>query len=227
MDDYLILQICRVKLQEALDSGSKERMVESLKYALRMLPYSVAYSGVEETRVIVYSNGHWPVVIQLDKLDAVSAKWNVQGFISAIDKEFTYYQYKSYRISFERSLSVFERDVVWKGSDVLYEDEHRVLNVDGFLNVCGYAVKVGEAFNPDDELFDEASAVVSVFKGLELILGNRLKSSSVPKMLHLANDFLLRAVKPSLETKESKQLAVGVSLLVDLSIDFLSYRKRF
>ena len=88
-------------------------------------------------------------------------------------------------------------------------------------------MKVGEAFNPDDELFDEASAAVSVFKGLELILGNKSKSSSVPKMLHLANDFLLRAVKPSLETKESKQLAVGVSLLVDLSIDFLSYRKRF
>ena len=80
--------------------------------------------------------------------------------------------------------------------------------------------------NPDDELFDEASAAVSVFKGLELILGNKSKSSYVPKMLHLANDFL-RAVKPSLETKESKQLAVGVSLLVDLSIDFLSSWKRY
>jgi len=66
-----------------------------------------------------------------------------------------------------------------------------------------------------------------VGKNEQLILGNKLKSSSVQKMLHLANDFLLRAVKPSLETKESKQLAVGVSLLVDLSIDFLSYRKRF
>ncbi len=180
-------------------------------------------------RVEEYPNNMYAVKFYLKSHSNSSRKYQLMTntFISAIDKEFTYYQYKSYRILYERSLSVFERDVVWKRSDVLYEDEHRVLNVDGFLNVCGYAVKVGEAFNPDDELFDEASAAVSVFKGLELILGNKSKSSSVPKMLHLANDFLLRAVKPSLETKESKQLAVGVSLLVDLSIDFLSYRKRF
>ena len=224
MEDYLILQICRVKLQEALDSGRKERMIESLKYSSGILPYSVAYSGVEETRVIVYSNGGWPVEMQFDKLDEVSAKWNVQGFISAIDKEFTYVQYKSYRVQFERSRVLFERDVVWKGRDVLYEHGSDVLDVDGFLKVCGYAVKVGEAIGPNNELFDEAGAAVSVFKGLELVLNNKGESNTVPKMLHLANDFLLRAVKPSLEKKEHKQVTVGLSLLVDLAIDFFSGR---
>ena len=67
---------------------------------------------------------------------------------------------------------------------------------------------------------DEAGAAVSVFKGLELVLNNKGESSTIPKMLHLANDFLLRAVKPSLEKKEHKQAAVGLSLLVDLAIDF-------
>ena len=47
-------------------------------------------------------------------------------------------------------------------------------------------------------------------------------SNTIPKMLHLANDFLLRAVKPSLEEKEQKPVAVGLSLLVDLVIDFFS-----
>ena len=85
-----------------------------------------------------------------------------------------------------------------------------------------YAVKIGEAINPNDTLYDEAGAAVSVFKGLELVLNNKGESNTIPKMLHLANDFLLRAVKPSLAKKEHKQVAVGLSLLVDLAIDFFS-----
>ena len=105
-------------------------------------------------------------------------------------------------------------------SDILYEKGIDKLSVAGFLSVCGYAVKVGEAINLDNTLYDEAGAAVSVFKGLELVLNNKGESSTTPKMLHLANDFLLRAVKPSLEKKEHKQAAVGLSLLVDLAIDF-------
>ena len=224
MEDYLILQICRVRLQEALDSGRKEEMIESLKYSQGILPYSVAVNGVEETRLIFYSNHGRPEMMPFEYLDELSARWNVQGFIAAIDKELMYVQYKRYRVPFERSRAVFERDVVWKGSDVLYEHGAGVLDVEGFLKVCGYAVKVGEAIDPNNELFEEAGAAVSVFKGLEYILQNRTGYGSFPKMLHLANDFLLRAVKPSLEKKEHKQVAVGLSLLVDLAIDFFSGR---
>ena len=90
MEDYLILQICRVKLQEALDSGRKEKMIESLKYSSGILPFSVALNGVEETRVIIYSNHGRPMRVPFDYLDELSAMWNVQGFIAAIDKEFAY-----------------------------------------------------------------------------------------------------------------------------------------
>ncbi len=128
----------------------------------------------------------------------------------------------SYSVLFERSRAVFERDVVWKGSDVLYGHGAGVLDVEDFLKVCGYAVKVGEAIDLNNELFDEAGAAVRVFKGLEFVLNNKGESNTIPKMLHLANDFLLRAVKPSLGEKEQKQVAVGLSLLVDLVIDFFS-----
>lgn len=222
MEDYLILQICRVKLQEALDSGRKEEMIESLKYSTKVLPYSVARNGVEETRVIMYGNNVRPVKGPVEWLDEMSARWSVQGFIAAIDKELMYVQYKRYRVPFERCRAVFERDVVWRSDDVLYGQGSRVLDVEGFLKVCGYAVKVGEAVDSNNELFEEAGAAVSVFKGLEYILDNRTGYGVFPKMLHLANDFLLRAVKPSLEKKEQKQAAVGLSLLVDLAIDFFS-----
>ena len=211
-----------VKLQEALDSGRKEKMIESLKYSSGILPFSVALNGVEETRVIIYSKHGRPMRASFEYLDELSAMWNVQGFIAAIDKERAYVQYELYSTPFERSRVVFERDVVWRGSDVLYEKGPRALDVNGFLKVCGYAVKVGEAIDPNNELFDEAGAAVSVFKGLELVLNNKGESNTIPKMLHLANDFLLRAVKPSLAKKEHKQVAVGLSLLVDLAIDFFS-----
>ena len=220
----MILQICRVRLQEALDSGSKEEMIESLKYSSVTLPYGVVLNGVDETRVFIYSNHRRPERMPFEYLDELSVRWNVQGFIAAIDKELMYVQYKRYRVPFERSRAVFERDIVWKGSDVLYENGAGVLDVDGFLKVCGYAVKVGETIDPNNELFEEAGAAVSVFKGLEYILENRTEYRAFPKMLHLANDFLLRAVKPSLEKKEHKQVAVGLSLLVDLAIDFFSGR---
>ena len=57
---------------------------------------------------------------------------------------------------------------------------------------------------------------------MELVLNNKGDSSTIPKMLHLANDFLLRAVKLSLDKQEHKQVVVGLSLLVDLVIDFFA-----
>ena len=223
MEDYLILQICRVKLQEALDSGRKEEMIESLKYSTKVLPYSVVRNGVEETRVIMYGNNVRPVKGPVEWLDEMSARWSVQGFIAAIDKELMYVQYKWYRVPFERCRAVFERDVVWRSDDVLYGQGSRVLDVEGFLKVCGYAVKVGEAVDSNNELFDEAHAAVSVFKGLELVLENSAGyDSTAPRMLYLANDFLVKAVRPSLEKEDCQRAAIGLSLLVDLAIDFFS-----
>ena len=92
--------------------------------------------------------------------------------------------------------------------------------------MCGYAVKIGETFNPENELYDEESVAVSVYKGLQLILDNKDRLDSPLKLLHLANNFILRAVKPSLEKMKEKQIAVGLSLLVDLVIDFFYCKVR-
>ena len=228
MEDYLILQICRVKLQEALDSGRKEEMIESLKYSTKVLPYSVVRNGVEETRVIMYGNNVRPVKGPVEWLDEMSARWSVQGFIAAVDKEFSYVQYRSYREPFERCMEVLGSKAVWWRGDVLYRHGSRTLDVEGFLRVSSYAVEVGEAlslaFDSNNELYDEAAAAVSVFKGLGLVLGNRARYCAVPQiqMIHLANDFLVKAVRPSLEKEDCQRAAVGLSLLVDLACDFFS-----
>ena len=222
MDDHLILEICRVKLQEALDSKKKDKMIASLKYANSILPYSVSLNGVDEARVIIYSKGKVPVRVKYDDLNLVNARWNVQGFIAAIDQEFMNVQCDSYRARFARVGEILDKQVEWQKEDVLYQKDANVLNVENFLSVCSYAIKVGQTIDPKDELYDEASAAVSVFKGLECVMNNKSVSNNIPKMLHLANDFLLVAVKPSLEKRELRQDATNLSLFVDLVIDFLS-----
>ena len=223
MEDYLILEICRVNLQEALDSNCKDVMVKSLNFVSKVLPYSVVYRAVDETRVIVYNNGRTPLRVSFEQLDIFSAKWNVQGFINAIDKEFACVQYNSYRSSFAKDV-IFDRDEVFAKDDVLFMSGSDVLSVAGLLQVCSYAVEVGEAVGDEEEFFDEASAAVSVFKGLELVLNNEGVGNKCAKMLHLANDFLVCVVKPSLRSKEDVQIAIGLSLFVDLAIDFFAVK---
>ena len=82
------MEICRVKLQEAIDSDNRDVMIDALRYAKTMLPFSVDYEGVTETRVIFYSNDRRPLDVPIDSLDLQCARWNVQGYINAIDKEF-------------------------------------------------------------------------------------------------------------------------------------------
>ena len=68
---------------------------------------------------------------------------------------FTYVQYNSYRTSFLQCRTVFEQDIVWSKEDVLYKRRNKILDVDGFIIMCGYAVKIGETFDPENELYDE------------------------------------------------------------------------
>ncbi|MBE6336917.1 MAG: hypothetical protein E7066_09630 [Lentimicrobiaceae bacterium] len=102
----------------------------------------------------------------------------------------------------------------------MYRRGGNELSVDGLLEVCGYSVKIAQIVEPDNKMYDMSSAAVSVFKGLELVLNNEAKDNKCAKLLHLANDFMVGVVKPSLESKETKSALLGLSLLVDLAIDF-------
>ncbi len=221
MEDHLILEICRVNLQEALDSNCKDVMIQSLNYVTKVLPYSVVYKGVDEMRVIVYNNGRTPLRVSYEKLDSISARWYVQGFINAIDKEFSCVQYNSYKSSYAKDV-IFDRDEVFSVDDVLYRSGSDVLSVAGLLQVCSYAVKVGSDVDVESKFYEQASAAVSVFRGLELVLNNQGAGNKCAKMLHLANNFLLCAVKPSLGNGEFGQVPDSLGLLVDLAIDFFA-----
>lgn len=220
MEDYLVLQICRVKLQEALDSNHRDVMVSALKYAGRVLPFSVFYSGMIEARVIFYSYRLVPERVSFERLEFLSARWYVLGFINAIDREFSFVQYNCFRTHLAVSV-LFERDELFRSDDVLYDNGVSVLRVGDLIMVCDYAVEVGEEVKHSSKFYDEAEAAVSVFKALRMVLDNKECYSQVPRMLYLANDFLLFVVKPSLGRKGHKRAVAGLGGLVDLTVEFL------
>lgn len=219
--DQLTLEICRIKLQEAFDSNDRSVMIDALHYVTSSLPFSVAYDGFEETRLIFYANGKRACKMSIDQLDFISAKWNIQGYINAIDKEFARAKFYSSNYS-GASERLFVADRAFEKKDVLYRRGADELSVDGLLKVCGYAVKLAQVVEPDNKLYDKSSAAVSVFKGLVLVLNNKGSDNKFAKMLHLAKDFLVNAVKPSLASKGEKSVLVGMSLLVDLVIEFFA-----
>lgn len=146
--EQLTLEICKNKLQEAFDSNNKDVMVAALRYVTSFLPYSVMYDGVTETRVIFYSNGKIPYDIDFEQLDFVCAKWNVQGYINAIDKVFAKNNFYSSKYQIARDV-LFLGDRTFERSDVLYSSGNGELSVDGLLKVSGYAVKLAQFVNPD------------------------------------------------------------------------------
>ena len=225
MNERLLnLEICSVELQEGLKSKNLDRKKLALYNAIRILPDDVRVKGVEVTKAIIKNHNQVPIDVNIEDLNECYADWNIEGRIIAIDKEFAKIDYyrDNYTLAEKTLFLETDNDKRFAKSDILYEKGDKKLSVADFLSVCGYAVKIGEAINPNDALYDEAESAVRVFKGLELVLNNKGESNTIPKMLHLANDFLLRAVKPSLDKKEHKHVAIGLSLLVDLVIDFFA-----
>lgn len=107
---------------------------------------------------------------------------------------------------------------------VLYEEKEknegeRRLKVSDFLSVLSYAKKFAEA-NLDAD-FDKYNASLMAIKTVDLAIIHKPVDKPLNKTLHLVNDLLTEYAKSLSKDKEVKRTASGISLLVDLAIDFL------
>ena len=109
-------------------------------------------------------------------------------------------------------------------STVLYEEKgiggsERRLKVSDFLSVLSYAKKFAEA-NLDAD-FDKYNAPLMAIKTVDLAINHKPADKPLNRTLHLVNDLLTECAKASHQDKEAKRATTGMSLLVDLAIDFL------
>lgn len=224
MTTQLDLEIARVKLQKGLEADNVLRMKSALLYALTHFSQDVINRCEKETHHIFESRGLKYRSTNLYDLEDAYVPLNVSGYINAIDL------YLDTFLSNTNGEGLAYRALLGEGSigkkfemsDVLYTKDIHRLGVGNLLDVCNYAVKVGELISPNNKFYDEAGAAVCVLKGLCLVLENKVEENKWPKLLHLAGDFLTRVVKPKLERKEHKQSIVALSVFVDLTIDFFA-----
>ena len=109
-------------------------------------------------------------------------------------------------------------------SMVLYEEkghdgQERQLKVSDFISVLDYAMKFAE-MNSDAD-FDKYNKAKLAIKTVDLAINHKPVDKPLNKTLHIVNDILTEYAKYISKDKEAKRDAIGISLLVDLAIDFL------
>lgn len=147
-------------------------------------------------------------------------KLNTKGYMNAALKELNSLNYYQSNCTYATKV-LYEPQKRFESQQVIYPSDKGKLKVSDLLSVSKYAVKVAQAISPDNENYDKANAVISVFQGLDALLNNKPEDKPINKMLHLANDFLSGAVKSCADKKEEKGGVIVASTLVDLAIDFL------
>lgn len=107
---------------------------------------------------------------------------------------------------------------------VLYEEkdkdgDERQLKLSDFLSVLSYADKfVRMNFGSNQ---DKCNNSLIALKTVDLAINHKPVDKPLNKALHIVNDILTEFAKSLSKDKGTKRTASGISLLVDLAIDFL------
>ena len=147
------VEIAIVKLQKGLEEDSISQMRLALSYALTHFSQDIIETCVRETHHIFKCNGISYRRINMDELLDVYVPLNVRGYINTIDLVLADFPYCN-KISFIASEVLFGENSVRKkfeNTDVLYVKDGNQLNVKGLLDVCSYAVRVGELISPGNK----------------------------------------------------------------------------
>ena len=119
---------------------------------------------------------------------------------------------------------VFFSPVPLEQSTILYEEKgtggsEKVLKVADFLTALNHAKMFAET-NLDAD-YDKYNAALMAIRTVDLAIHHKPVDKPLNKTLHLVNDIFAECAKAFHQDKEAKRTASGISLLVDLAIDFL------
>ena len=217
---YDLLEDCQTRIYNALRKNTRTDKEEAYTYAVTHVNAIDAELDIkwDELKRLGYIVHKGP----LEKMDDVSLDVNLHFCIDIINKRM--------RINFSSPISpnavqiVFFSTVPLEQSTVLYEEKgtggtERRLKVSDLLSVLSYAKKFAEA-NLDAD-FDRYNGGLMAIRTVDLAINHESVDKPLNKTLHLVNDILTEYAKALSKDEESKRTALGISLLVDLAIDFL------
>ena len=219
-DTYVLLEDCQTRIYNALRKNVRADKEQAYAYAITHVDAMEAELDVkwEELRRLGYFVYKGP----LSNMNDVSLDINLHFCIDVINKRM--------RLHFASPISptamqiVFFSPVLLEQSTILYEEKgtggsERTLKVADFLSVLNYAKKFAEA-NLDAN-FDKYNGELVAVRTVDLALNHKPVDKPLNKTLHLVNDLLTECAKTSHQDKGTRRTASGISLLVDLAIDFL------
>lgn len=219
-NEVLNLEICYSKLYGAYNAADINLMMNSLSYYQNQFPINILEIRNKITEEFRIHNLPDPLFTPLIQPTDYEVGLNVIGCMKAIDVQLSRLSYYETNYTYATRV-LYEPQQEFEPQQVIYPSDKGKLKVSDLLSVSKYAVKVAQAISPDNENYDKANAVISVFQGLDAALNNKPEDKPINKMLHLANDFLTGVVKSCADKKEEKGGIIVGSTLVDLAIDFL------
>ena len=222
MLNTLDYQIMQSKLQQASFSGVLLNKQKALSYYLNRFG-DFHHQHDQTFNKVALNHGHIPTGIKIDiyKLDEINTDLHIEAAHIVLNSEITkrINEFEKYR---RTEMLLFESKQEFSNTQVLYRNEENNLRVEDLLKVSKYSIAFAEIMNPDDENIELASAVITVFQGIEAVLNNKPLDIPMNKKLHIANGFLSSIVKANIENKDTKRGITITSTLIDLVIDFFT-----
>ena len=220
---YEQLEDCQTRIYNALQFGNRKEKEDAFGYAWMHIPnlreeLDYKWEDDKETYQIHDEN----FVPSLSQVKDLVLDINLHFCIDVINKRMRLHF--SSPISPNSIQTVFFSPVPLEQSTVLYEEKgtgrtERMLKVSDFLSVLSYAKKFAEA-NLDAD-FDRYNGGLLAIRTTELAINHKPVDKPLNKALHIVNDILSEIARTTSKSQEAKRATSGISLLVDLAIDFL------
>jgi hypothetical protein len=166
---------------------------------------------------ILYPNEKFIIHDSVYKLSSKGTDDNVELYLWVINNRVN--QYYNWSISSTAVYKIFFQPQPLSQEYVLYTKNEKELKVSEFLSVLSYGKKFAEAFFGVDS--PKANEYVLAAKTVDLAINHKEVDKPLNKTLHILNDVLTEYGKDLREDKGEKMVLSGISLLVDLVIDFL------
>lgn len=220
MNEQNILRECEKLVYEALYSSDRQVKINTLLY-LKQHVYGIdneltehweEWKKQEQGRTFTSSY----ILLSPDK----DLNQNLEYCIDIINEKLN--RYYNVSVSNNAIRTIFFSPRKLSNEDVIYSTQDKKLTVSDFLSVLDYAKKFSEAYLGAD--YEKYSEALLAIKTVDLALHHKKEDKPLNKTLHLLNNILTECAKRAHEEDENsdgKRIVSGISLIIDLAIDFL------
>ena len=214
-DNIQNLVQCQNLLRDVCFSGDNFKKKLAIYQINNILP-GIANEVIDEI-CKRYPNDDIVIVNNAFELSPIGLELNVDLYLYVINNRLN--QCYNWSISSTAIQKIFFQPQSLSQESVLYTKDEKELKVSDFLSVLSYGKKFAEAFFGVES--PKANEYVLAAKTVDLAINHQEVDKPLNKTLHIINDVLTEYGKDLREDKGEKMVLSGLSLFVDLVIDFL------